>query len=65
MAVRFRKGIDWDSYGIDILKYEYLQSKGGTKKNAENFINTDELRAELQKEGVDKNAVRRKYMGLE
>lgn len=64
MAVRFRKGIDWDYYGVDILKYEYM-GKALHGKDKDNFINTDELRKELQKEGVNKDEVRRRFMGLE
>ena len=44
MAVRFKKGIDWDYYGVDILKYEYLEPKYCPKKNRDSFINTDELK---------------------
>lgn len=65
MAVRFKKGINWDYYGVDILKYDYLSAKGGAKANRDNFINTDELRKELQKEGVDKDAVRKRFVGIE
>ena len=32
MAVRFKKGIDWDYYGVDILKYEYLDPKDSRQK---------------------------------
>lgn len=52
MAVRFKKGINWDYYGVDILKYDYLSAKGGAKANRDNFINTEEMRKELQKEGA-------------
>ena len=65
MAVRFKKGIDWDYYGVDILKYEYLDPKFCPKKTKENFINTDKLREELLKEGIDKDAVRKRFMGIE
>ena len=65
MAVRFKKGIDWDYYGVDILKYEYLEPKYCPKKNRDSFINTDELKNELQKEGVDVDATRRRFMGIE
>lgn len=61
MAVKFQTGVNWEYYGIDILKYEYLKTKGGRS----NFIKTDELREELQKEGVDENAVRKRFMGIE
>lgn len=64
MAVRFRKGIDWDYYGVDIMKYEFM-GKSLHGKDKDNFINTDELREELQKEGIDKDAIRRRFMGLE
>ena len=47
MAVRFKKGINWDYYGVDILKYDYLSAKGGAKANRDNFINTEEMRKEL------------------
>lgn len=63
MAVRFKKGIDWDYYGVDILKYDYLPLKNGANKDK--FINTDELRNELQQEGVDADAVRKRFVGLE
>ena len=65
MAVRFKKGIDWDYYGVDILNYEYLDPKFCPKKTKDTFINTDELREELQKEGIDKDAVRKRFMGIE
>ena len=65
MAVRFKKGIDWDYYGVDILKYEYLDPKFCHKKSRDSFINKDELREELQKEGIDKDAVRKRFMGIE
>jgi hypothetical protein len=64
MAVRFKKGIDWDYYGIDILQYDYLPQHGNQKNNAD-YINVDDLREELKKNGVDKNAVRRRFMGIE
>ena len=65
MAVRFKKGIDWDYYGVDILKYEYLDPKFCPKKTKDTFINTDGLREELQKEGSDKDAVRKRFMVIE
>ena len=61
MAVKFQTGVNWEYYGIDILKYEYLKIKGGRS----NYINTDELREELQKEGANENAVRKRFMGIE
>ena len=48
-----------------VIKYDYLSAKGGAKSNRDNFINTEEMRKELQKEGVDKDAVRRQFMGIE
>lgn len=63
MATRLKKGIDWDYYGVDILKYDYLAPRGGKYKD--DFINTNELKQELQKEGVDKDAIRKRYMGIE
>ena len=65
MAVRFRKGIDWDYYGVDILKYDYLPLSKHQSKNRDDFIDINKLKKELQKEGVDKNAIRRKFMGVE
>ena len=65
MAVRFRKGIDWDYYGVDILKYDYLPVSKYQSQRRDNFIDTNKLKEELQKEGEDKNAFRRKFMGLE
>lgn len=64
MAVRFRKGIDWEHYGVDVLKYEFL-SKGLHQKDKDSFINTDELKKELQQEGVDTDAIRKRFMGIE
>ena len=65
MAARFKKGIDCDYHGAHILKYEYLDPKFCPKKTKDTFINTDELREELQKEGIDKDAVRKRFMGIE
>ena len=66
MAVRFKKGVNWDAYGIDILKYDFLPfGKTHSKKQKEQFIDTEGLKLALLQEGVDTDAVRRKFMGLE